>query len=117
MQDTELNTRIHKYEMERREVSPHIPCDICMSGMDSPWYIAFTIGGTLAYVICAADAVDISFMTDTCSDCIPDPTEDRVCDKCGKEYRRKKTAVTEAEPVASQESTPETPEEAFSVVS
>lgn len=83
-----LGTRMHTYDIKRQEGAPVIPCDACMGGMDAPWWIGFYIGDTLAYVICAADAVAINMATDTCSTCIPDPSDERVCDNCGKEYRR-----------------------------
>lgn len=91
----QLNERIHKYEIRRVEGSPVIPCDMCMSGYTTPWHIGFFLNETLAYVVCAADAVDISLLVDSCTDCIDDPTAERVCDTCGKDYRRRKPVVQE----------------------
>lgn len=97
-----LGTPQHVYAMVREEGPGPIPCDPCMGGMDAPWHIAFYLGdmrqalskeAPIAYIICANCCVKINRMTDTCGDCIPDPTDDRVCDSCGKEYRRKKPAT------------------------
>lgn len=102
-----LGSQMHKYEKKRIEFAPPIPCDGCMGGMDAPWFVGSYIGETLAYVLCAACVVETSLFADTCSACIPDPSEDRTCDSCGKEYRRAPKKVVVEEPAEAPEPTPE----------
>lgn len=90
-----LGTRQYEYDFKRVEGAAPIPCDCCLGGMDSPWFLGAYIGEVLSYVVCARDAVLINQLTDTCASCIPDPTDERICDNCGKEYRRAAPQVAE----------------------
>jgi hypothetical protein len=91
-----LGTPQFEYETKRVEGGPPIPCDVCLGGLDAPWFLGAYIGETLTYIMCARDAVRFNLLTDTCAACIPDPSDERVCDSCGKEYRRAAPALIEA---------------------
>lgn len=95
-----LVARAFEYTIIRVEGVNTIPCDLCM-GYTEDWHLEYRIQESLSSVVCSLCAIDINKQTDTCAACIPDPTDDRVCDSCGREYRRAIPKV----PVPAEETT------------
>lgn len=100
---TSVNQQMHRYEIQRIDGPPIIPCDTCLGGSNAPWHIQFLIQTTRAYLLCAQCVLDIMQFGDLCADCLRDPTAERECDNCGKVFTRKKAPVVVVEETPAEE--------------